>query len=183
MRCVSVVLPTWAVESGEVRLAVGELWRPALVAVPTAEVTPVGERVGIAGVTWRATPNPNGGASRRPEYGWVASSVATVAVEERVEDGRMVGQLPVTAMEAGGIRFAIEGTYEGRWRCSACTFEHLPQVLDETSPVLAAEAMNLRVARIVRFDRDGDARLPVEVSDMGSSLLEAVSHFVVDVRT
>ena len=122
-------------------------------------------------------------ASRCPEDGWVASSVATVPIEEHVEDGRMVGHLPVTAMQAGGIRFAIEGTCEGRWRCSAGTFEHLPQVLDETSPVFAAATMNLRVARTVRLGRDGGSRLPVEVSDTGSPLLEAVSHFVVDVRT
>lgn len=182
MQCISVVLPAWAVESGEVRLVVGELWRPALVVVPTAEVKPAGEREGVAGVTRRSRPDHGGGGSHRPEYGWVASSVVTIPVEERVEDGRMVGHLPVTAMQAGGIRFAIEGTYEGWWRCSAGTFEHLPQVLDETSSVFAAATMNLRVARIVRFDRDGGSRLPVEVSDTGRSLLEAVSHFVIDVR-
>jgi hypothetical protein len=118
-----------------------------------------------------------------PQYGWIATSVGTVPVEERVEAGRMVGHLPVTAMTAGGMRFAVEGTYEGRWRCQACTFKHLPQVLDETSPVFAAATMDLRVTRVVRVERGKHSHPQTVVSDTGNPLLEEVAHFVVDLRT
>ena len=181
MQRISVVLPEWAVGSGEVRLAVGERWRPALVAEPSMELMPVGEHGGTDGVSRKDGPAPDDGASRCPEYGWVASRVATVPVEERVEAGRMVGHLPMTAMNADGIRFAVEGTYQGRWRCSACTFRHLPQVLDETSPVFAA-MMDLLAVRIVRFDLNGGAPSCVEISNTGRRFHEAVNHFVIDVQ-
>ena len=180
MQRLSMVLPAWTVESGEVRLAVGRLWRPALVACPLRELTPAERGSAADGVTRPGTPAAEGRSSRRPEYEWIASSVATVPVEERVEAGRMVGHLPLTALDAGGIRFAVEGTYEGRWRCSACTFEHLPQVLDESSPIFAATAMDFRVERIMRFDHGGGP--PVDVRHTGSPLLEEVSQFVVDAR-
>ena len=93
----------------------------------------------------------------------------------------MVGHLPMTAMDVGGIRFAVEGTYQGRWRCSACTLQHLPHLLDAALPVFAA-MKSLLVVRIVRFGRNGGARASVEVSDTGSRLDEEVSHFVVDVQ-
>ena len=176
----SVVLPEWVVGSGEVHLSVGERWRPALVAERSTELAPAGERDGIDGLSRKDVPAADGGTSRRPEYGWVASSVATVPVDERVEAGRMVGHLPMTAMDAGGVRFAVGGTYEGRWRCSACTLEHLPHLLDETSPVFAAMG-SLLVVRIVRFGLDGSSRSS-EVSDTGSRFVEGVSHYVVDVQ-
>lgn len=182
MHRISVVLPAWTVESGEVRLAVGELWRPALVASPVRELMPATPASQIDGMTDQDVPAPEDGPSRRPEFGWVASSVATVPVEQRVEYGRMVGHLPLTAFDAGGIRFAVEGTYEGRWGCSACTFEHLPQVLDESSPIFAATAMSFRVERIIRFAHVGRGP-PVEVSHTGNPRLEEVNQFVAAVRT
>ncbi len=176
-----MVLPEWAVGSGEVCLTVGGRWRPALVAERSTELTPARERDGVDALSRKDGPVPEDGDSRRPEYGWVASSVATVPVEERVEAGRMVGHLPMTAMDVGGIRFAVEGTYEGRWRCSACTLEHLPHVLDETSPVFAA-MMSLLVVRIVRFDVSGGSWSSVDVNDTDSQVHHQASHYVVDVQ-
>lgn len=75
----------------------------------------------------------------------------------------------------------VGGTYEDRWRCSACTLEHLPHVLDETSPVFAA-LMSLLVVRIVRFDVSGGSWSSVDVNDTDSQVHHQASHYVVDVQ-
>lgn len=178
MRRISVVVPASAVDSGEVSLAVDDLWRAALVGVPVTGVSPASMDVEV-GVTGPAAGGP---AAERPAYRWIASSVATVPPRERVEAGNMVGHLPLTAMDAGGFRFAIEGILEGRWRCDACVFEHLPQVLDHTSPIAASAMMRLRVMRITQFDRVGDHRGATPVETARGFVDNNVTHYVVDVE-
>ena len=178
MGCISVVVPAWAVESGEVALAVDDLWQAALVAVPWEFVLPAGADV-AAGVTG---PAPDEADVVRPAYGWIASSVATVPPEERVEAGNMVGHLPLTAMDAAGFRFAIEGTFEGRWRCDASVFEYLPHLLDRSSPISAAAMMRLRVMRIVRFDRDVNRGVGTPIETTVGFVDEYVAHYVLDVE-
>lgn len=74
----------------------------------------------------------------------------------------------------------VGGTYEDRWRCSACILEHLRHVVDETSPVFAA-LMSLLVVRIVRLDVSGGSWSSVDVNDTDSQVHHQASHYVVDV--
>ena len=173
---ISVVVPAWAVDSGEVVLTVQDLWRAALVAVPMAEVSPAGAYVG-GGLTGPANGEPT---TERRAYGWIASSVATVPPEERVEAGNLAGHLPLTAMDAAGVRFAIEGTFEGRWRCDASVFEYLPHVLDRTSPIFMSAMMRLRVLRIVRFGREANRGVGTPVETADGFVGDDVTHYVVD---
>lgn len=130
----------------------------------------------MTGSLWPADDGPGA----EPAYGWMASSVATVPPAHCVEGSNLVGHLPLTAMDAGGFRFAIEGTYEGRWRCRACVFQHLPHVLDATSPICVSAMMDLRVERLVHVGRDESRRRSVTRARGWDG--QDVRHYVVDVE-
>ena len=68
MHRISVVLPAWTVEPGEVRLAVDELWRPASVACPVRELMPA--RTGNTDDFSRLPARPPPEKHRHEAIGW-----------------------------------------------------------------------------------------------------------------
>lgn len=155
---VSVYLPAWVTDSDEEIVAVGDRWQPPIVANATGPLVPArsprgSDRLEALPVV---TAGPAALDASKPRYGWTASGVGTVPPGERVAPGRPVGHLELTAMDAGGFRFAVEGSYEGRWTCAGCWFEYASQLLDDTSPIRELTRMDLLVVGIQRVVRRPD---------------------------